>query len=202
MKLTEKKRKNIIEAAVDEFRRYGFEGARTTRIAKSAEVSSRTLYNHFPTKDALFDEIVEIIIAETGAIRSAPFDPQKPVRDQLIQSLEDYIAAITDDRYMGLNRMAMTEYLRDIELARRVFARAEMSNNPVRSIVAGAVKTGTLEAVDPNYATELLTAGAKAFFFWPKFLIGADNEDRSSAIIEDCVDMFLMKYQAKTQSGH
>lgn len=198
MKRTEKKRKDIIEAAVEEFRQYGFEGARTTRIAKSAEVSSRTLYNHFPTKDALFDEIVEIIIAETGAIQSAPFDPERPVREQLVQSLEDYIAAITDERYLGLNRMAMTEYLRDLELAQRVFARAEMSNNPVRSIVAGAVQSGQLEEVEPNYATELLTAGAKAFFFWPKFLIGADNEDGSTAIIEDCVDMFLMKYQAKS----
>lgn len=202
MKRTEKKRKDIIEAAIEEFRQYGFEGARTTRIAKSAEVSSRTLYNHFPTKDALFNDIVEIIIAETGAIRSAPFDPQKPVRDQLVQSLKDYIAAITDERYMGLNRMAMTEYLRDIELARRVFARAEMSNNPVRNIVAGAVKAGQLKEVNPDYATGLLTAGAKAFFFWPKFLIGADSEGGSSAIIEDCVDMFLMKYQAKTQSDH
>lgn len=198
MKRTEKKRKDIIEAAVEEFRQYGFEGARTTRIAKSAEVSSRTLYNHFPTKDALFDEIVEIIIAETGAIRSEPFDPKKPLRVQLVQSLQDYIAAITDERYMGLNRMAMTEYLRDIEMARRVFARAEMSNNPVRSIISEAIAAGLVENVDADYATELLTAGAKAFFFWPKFLIGADNEGSSSAVIEDCVDMFLMKYQAKT----
>ncbi|MEM1151965.1 MAG: TetR/AcrR family transcriptional regulator [Pseudomonadota bacterium] len=202
MKRTEKKRKDIIEAAVEEFRQYGFEGARTTRIAKSAEVSSRTLYNHFPTKDALFDEIVEIIIAETGAICSAPFDPLKPVRPQLVQSLEDYIAAITDDRYMGLNRMVMTEYLRDVELARRIFARTEMSNNPVRSIVSEAIAAGLLVDVDPDFATVLLTAGAKAFFFWPKFLIGADNESRSSAVIEDCVDMFLMKYQAKAQSSH
>lgn len=97
--------------------------------------------------------------------------------------------------------MAMTEYLRDVELARRVFARAEMSNNPVRSIVAGAVNEGQLQEVDPNYATELLTAGAKAFFFWPKFLIGADNNEASSAIIEDCVDMFLMKYQAQHQNS-
>ncbi len=32
---------------------------------------------------------------------------------------------------MGLNRIVMTEYLRDVELARRVFTRAEMSKNPV-----------------------------------------------------------------------
>lgn len=200
MKRTEKKRKDIIDAAVEEFRTHGFEGARTTRIAQAASVSSRTLYNHFPTKDALFEEIVEIIIAETGAISSEPFDPEKPLREQLIRSLENYIAAITEERYLGLNRMAMTEFLRDLELARRVFARAEMSYNPVRSIVSAAVKSGQLKDVEPDYATELLTAGAKAFFFWPKFLVGADSLDGSSKIIEECVDMFLSRYRAESES--
>ena len=200
MKRTEKKRKDIIDAAAEEFRRHGFEGARTTRIAQTANVSSRTLYKHFPTKQGLFDEIVEIIVAETGAISSEPFNPGTPVRDQLIAALRDYIMAITDERYMGLNRMAMTEYLRDIELVRRVFARAEMSNNPVRSIIAGAVETGHLKEVDPDYATELLTAGAKAFFFWPKFLIGKDNAAETSDVLDDCVDMFLSKFGMNSES--
>jgi len=45
-----------------------------------------------------------------------------------------------------------------------VFARVEMSNDPVRMIVARAVETGQLKDVDPGHATELLTAGAKTFF--------------------------------------
>ena len=159
-----------------------------------AGVSSRTLYKHFPDKQALFDEIVEMIIAETGAISSEPYDPARPVRDQLIKALEDYISAVTDERYMGLNRMAMTEYLRDLDLARRVFARAEMSNNPVRAIVRGAVESGQLKEVDADYATELLTAGAKAFFFWPKFIIGEMLIRDRNFVLSDCVDMFLSKY--------
>ncbi|MDE0697015.1 MAG: TetR/AcrR family transcriptional regulator [Boseongicola sp.] len=194
MKLTEKKHKDIVEAAVEEFRFHGFEGARTTRIAKRAGVSTRTLYNHFPDKQALFDEVVEMVVSETGAISSAPYDPARPVRDQLVNALEDYISAITDERYMGLNRMAMTEYLRDIDLARRVFARAEMSNNPVRAIVGGAVESGQLKAVDADYATELLTAGAKAFFFWPKFIVGDARMQDQGFVLGDCVDMFLSKY--------
>lgn len=194
MKLTEKKHKDIVEAAVEEFRFHGFEGARTIRIAKRAGVSTRTLYNHFPDKQALFDEVVEMVVSETGAISSEPYDPARPVRDQLVNALGDYISAITDERYMGLNRMAMTEYLRDIDLARRVFARAEMSNNPVRAIVAGAVESGQLKEVDADYATELLTAGAKAFFFWPKFIVGEARMQDQSFVLGDCVGMFLSKY--------
>ncbi|WP_170428543.1 hypothetical protein [Ruegeria arenilitoris] len=58
-----------------------------------------------------------------------------PLRDQFIAARHDF----TDDDYMGLNRIMMTEYLRDVGLARCVFARAEMSNNPVQSIHSDAI---------------------------------------------------------------
>lgn len=195
MKLTEVKRKNIIDAAVEEFRFYGFQGARTTRIAKAADVSSRTLYKHFPTKQALFDEIMEMIIEETGAIPVVEFDPDKLLRDQLIDALRVFVEAITDEEYIGLNRVLMSEYLRDPELAQRVFARTEMSNNPVRGVLAGAMEAGLIRKVDIDYATNHITAGSKAFFFWPKFLIGAEPESNWEETIGESVDMFLSLYQ-------
>ena len=106
-------RQHILEAAAEEFRFHGFEGARISRIAELAEVSTRTLYKHFPNKEAMFDAIVEIVIEETGAIPSVAYDPVQPLRDQLVAALEVYLNAIMDDRYIGLNRMVMTEYLRD-----------------------------------------------------------------------------------------
>lgn len=196
MKLTDKKRKDIIDAAVEEFRHHGFQGARTTRIAKAAQVSSRTLYNHFPTKEALFDEIVELVLAEAAAIQPVPFDPSRPVRGQLLAALRGYLAVITDDRHMGLNRMAMAECLRDRDLAQRVFARAELSNNPVQAMVTGAMDAGQLRPVDPRYVTELLTAGAKSFFFWPQLLIGDTRGAEIDGVLEDSVDMIIMKFGA------
>lgn len=197
MKYNEEKRQNIIEAAIEEFSLYGFEGARTTRIAQTANVSSRTLYKHFETKEVLFHEIVNIIIMQTGAIASHPYDHSKPLREQLIKALSDYIGAITDERYISLTRMAMTECLRDMDLARRMFTRAEMGNNPVRKIIIGALAHGAVSKVNPDYATELLTAVAKALFFWPKFLIGAEAPQELALILDDSVDMFLSRYGQK-----
>lgn len=201
MKRTEIKRENIINAAVEEFRFHGFEGARTTRIAKAADVSSRTLYKHFPTKEALFDAIIEIVIEETGAIPSASFDPGRPLRDQLVSALRVFVEAIMDDHYLGLNRMVMSEFLRDPELAKRVFARTEMSNNPVRAILGGAIDAKLIRKVDIDYATAHITAGAKAHFFWPKFLIGAEPEGDLEQTLGECVDMFLAIYGVDAALG-
>ena len=96
--------------------------------------------------------------------------------------------------------MTMSEFLRDPDLSRRVFARAEMSNNPVRDIIVEAINAGKLKQVDPLYATDLMTSGAKAVFFWPKFLVGADQWPGSEAVIEDSVDMFLFRFGSNAET--
>ncbi|WP_390888393.1 TetR/AcrR family transcriptional regulator, partial [Leclercia adecarboxylata] len=50
-RLTDRKRAAILEAAVAEFRAFGFAGTSMDRIAATAEVSKRTVYNHFASKD-------------------------------------------------------------------------------------------------------------------------------------------------------
>ena len=57
-RLTDRKREAIVQAAIAEFRANGFDATSVDKVAARAEVSKRTLYNHFPSKDALFAEIL------------------------------------------------------------------------------------------------------------------------------------------------
>jgi AcrR family transcriptional regulator len=52
-RLTDRKREAIVQAAIAEFRTHGFEATSVDKVAARAEVSKRTLYNHFPSKDAV-----------------------------------------------------------------------------------------------------------------------------------------------------
>ena len=54
---TETKRR-LMEAAVDEFARYGLAGARVDRIAEKANANKRSIYMHFGTKEELFDKVL------------------------------------------------------------------------------------------------------------------------------------------------
>jgi AcrR family transcriptional regulator len=49
----------IVDAALDEFAAHGYEGASMGRIARSAGVSRPVLYDHFPSKRALFVALLE-----------------------------------------------------------------------------------------------------------------------------------------------
>lgn len=84
MALAEKKRqqrqKVILMAAADVFKRKGFDGAKIEDIAERANVAPGTVYNYFPTKDALLLALVMLFRTETRAERVAfvndpPSDP-------------------------------------------------------------------------------------------------------------------------------
>ena len=60
-RLTDRKRDAIVQAAIVEFRANGFVATSVDKVAARAEVSKRTLYNHFPSKDELFAAILHIL---------------------------------------------------------------------------------------------------------------------------------------------
>jgi AcrR family transcriptional regulator len=51
-------RHKLLQAARDEFRRFGFSGATTAAIARNAGTSEAHLFRHFPSKAELFQEAV------------------------------------------------------------------------------------------------------------------------------------------------
>lgn len=53
------RRHALLDAALDEFFERGFTAARTDDIARRAGFSKGTLYLYFPSKEALFNELVE-----------------------------------------------------------------------------------------------------------------------------------------------
>jgi AcrR family transcriptional regulator len=51
-------RDKILDAALKLFSQKGFLGATTREIAREAEVAEVTLFRHFPSKEALFEEVI------------------------------------------------------------------------------------------------------------------------------------------------
>jgi TetR/AcrR family transcriptional regulator, transcriptional repressor of aconitase len=56
----EGRRRGIVEAALPLFARKGFAGTTTKEIAEAARVSEALVFKHFPSKAALYEEIVQL----------------------------------------------------------------------------------------------------------------------------------------------
>ena len=94
MKLTELKHLAIIEAAKNEFIEHGFLSANMERISHSAEVSKRTLYRHFESKEVLFVAVLSLIQQQVSEEHRYVYEPKKDLHAQLTDIIEKEINII------------------------------------------------------------------------------------------------------------
>jgi len=88
----EERRGIIIEAAVSAFARDGYDGTKMDGIATRAEITKPVLYDHFPSKQALFLAVLESIrdslIARGKAIAQDDGSPEQKFRRSIDAFLE------------------------------------------------------------------------------------------------------------------
>lgn len=99
-----KTEEQIYESALDLFCEEGYESARLTDIAYSANVSTRTLYNYFPTKESILRKFGEDTIEST-----AEFAKEIPVRRDPMEKILD-ICVYDYMEMFGLFDMSMIIY--------------------------------------------------------------------------------------------
>lgn len=90
-KLKEEKKKQILSAAMEEFRQYGFDKASTIEIAKKGKISKGALFNYFGTKKDLYIYLVDyslgVIQAFYGEIDLGEKDLFKRIQNIGLQKL-------------------------------------------------------------------------------------------------------------------
>nr|WP_269149630.1 TetR/AcrR family transcriptional regulator C-terminal domain-containing protein [Ruegeria lacuscaerulensis] len=123
------------------------------------------------------------------------YDPERDFVEQLRDALWKYIAIITEETAIGLNRMVLSELIRDLDRSRSFFTETETHDYPMTRLIEEAMDAGVIRKADPVFATNQLLALAKNFFFWPEFFLGENPTPRE--IMDDCIAMFLAHYKAE-----
>lgn len=101
----------LLDAAVAEFARYGFEGGRVDRIASQAGVNKQLVYHYFGSKTDLYrvalEEVYRNIREREQELHLADVEPEEAMRrlvgfsfDYLAEHPE-FIALINDENRMG-----------------------------------------------------------------------------------------------------
>ncbi len=103
MKISEEQkrenRKKIIRAAVDAITKKGLKGATMKMIARKAGLGDATIYNYFPTKEAILYAYYEEQLDETvERLRSIPDFNEFSLQEQLQAFFETQLALFLPDR--------------------------------------------------------------------------------------------------------
>ena len=81
-------REQILKAGRDILLREGLRGITTNEIARRAHISKKTLYNVFPTKDALLEEIVVSFMTSNLSRWDEILERESCAMDRILASLE------------------------------------------------------------------------------------------------------------------
>ena len=196
-RLTDRKRQAIIQAAINEFRDNGFEITSMDKIAATAGVSKRTVYNHFPSKEELFAEILNQLWIRVTAEQETAYRPDLPLRDQLRVLLMAKLQMLGDDNFLDLARVAIAATIHSPERAQDMVARMGEREEGLTVWIRAAQADGRLKAVAPEFAAQQIHGLLKSFAFWPQISMGQPSlsAEEQNTVADSALAMFLGYYQ-------
>ena len=141
-RLTDRKRDAIVQAAIAEFRAQGFDATSVDKVAARAEVSKRTLYNHFPSKDELFAEILRVLWHSSAARMDLPYRADAPLDEQLLALVMQKLALLADNNFLDLSRVAIAAALHAPERAQDMISRLGQKEGGLLAWIRAARRPG------------------------------------------------------------
>ncbi len=197
LRLTDQKREAIVLAAIAEFRDRGFEVTSMDRIAARAQVSKRTVYNHFPSKEELFAEILQRLWICAAPQPDAAYSAERGLREQLRDLLQVKMDTLNDSNFLGLARVVLGATMHSPDRAQDWMNRLNEREETFTVWIRAAQQDGRLKTVDPDFAATQIHALLKAFAFWPQLTLNAPllDEQKRHDVVESALDMFLGWYQ-------
>lgn len=190
-----KKRQAVLDAGIEELMMQGLAGASMEAIANRAAVSKRTLYKYFPSIDAVFSEVVDLMIARVEPLGRLRFDTGRAFDEQLREIAQKEMQLICDEQYTGLSRVIMIEAMRSREQSARLLARFHEKEIGLYRWFADAHDAGKLGDIAPALAADMFTGLLKSCTYWQS-VIGwqaAPDQATQAAMVDETCRMFVAR---------
>lgn len=192
-RLCEADRSRILrEAAEAVFLRDGYAAARMDDVAHLAGMSKRTLYQHYPSKAALFEAVMSECLAPIGV--DPVMETLPDLRAALRGMLLSFVRQLFHPRQIAIFRLVIAEVKRSPELA-DAFHRAGPGRgaSSLERRLALEMERGRLRLGDAREAARMLFSMALGgAHMW--LLLGlrdAPDEAAMVRVVEDAVAVFL-----------
>jgi AcrR family transcriptional regulator len=145
----------ILDAALALMEEHGYRDTTMLQVATRARASKNTLYQHFPTKQALFAALVARAAAAMNADITAALDGNAPLEPTLRQFGIHLLTLLTGPQSLAINRAAIAEARVAPELAQALAANGRENTAPlVQRYFAAQIAAGRMRRVDGADAIE------------------------------------------------
>lgn len=194
---SEQKREAIIDASVNAFQSFGVKETSMDKIAELAQVSKRTVYNHFASKEILVTEILSMQWQDAIIANDINYQKNIALDVQLKSLLDAELILLENNEFIEMVRVALGYFIHQSELMCEYSEQFLKAETALKRWINAAVKDKRLKQVDVDLANDYLVNFLKGQAFWPQILnreppLSKLNRQR---LIDDVTGMFLAYYQ-------
>ncbi|MBO6575155.1 MAG: TetR/AcrR family transcriptional regulator [Rhodothermales bacterium] len=193
---TSRKRESILDAALEVFQAEGYANASMDRIAEVAGASKRTVYNHFESKEALFEAVTERFMGEMAAVRAIPYDGSRDLAEQLTAFAAIKERVVLDPAWLGMMKVGLSVAVSDPELLRQSLERAGGGEDHLQRWLLAASDDGRLDVPDAALASELFWSMISGAIVWPQLVYGPMEPALVAVLRDEVIRMFLAGHRA------
>ncbi|MDF2484442.1 MAG: transcriptional regulator TetR family [Herbinix sp.] len=189
-----KKRATILDGAIDVFINMGFELASMDKIAETAGVSKRTVYNHFGSKENLFQAIVDDFLAQRQSLKTITYNPEEYLAEQLLAFANAEIFLIDSPKRLGLSRFLTRVFLNDIKYARETVSKYPPSHLMLLNWLKEAVEDNKIKSDNLLLTARVFYAMIEGAITWPALFTDGINKAAVEPMISEIITTFLARY--------
>jgi TetR/AcrR family transcriptional regulator, regulator of autoinduction and epiphytic fitness len=195
-----KKREEIINGAERVFMSMGYELASMDKIAEVAGVSKRTVYNHFGSKENLFETIVDELLAQRQNLVTITYSPHKTLEEQLRAFAEAEIFLIDSKRRLELSRFLTITFLKDLEFQRKTVAKYPPAIAMLIDWLTEAKNDGRIQTENILQTASIFYAMVVGAITWPALFADGIDKQAISPLLDEIIAMFLARYGITRQA--
>jgi TetR/AcrR family transcriptional regulator, regulator of autoinduction and epiphytic fitness len=193
---TSKKRDSILQAATRVFISEGYDGASMDRISEMADASKRTVYDHFPSKDALFRAVIDRFLRQSHELKQVPYQPKRSLGSQL-ESFADAIIALTlNPEWLGLVKVMTSVVAVQPDLVLESMARVHIKEDALENWLKDASRDGRMQVGNPGLAAQAFWACLNGNFLMPAIYTKPLPKPATDALKKELIQMLLARYES------
>ncbi|MCL2320790.1 MAG: TetR/AcrR family transcriptional regulator [Oscillospiraceae bacterium] len=187
------KRQLILNGAVKVFTKNGFEGSSMDKIAEVSGVSKRTVYNHFQSKELLFQAIVAEFLKERENLKPIKYSSELPLCEQLREFAKAELFLIDDPVRRGLSRLLTSTFLINIEFGKATRGQYE----PHLALIEwlnSAKADGKMNFESSELAARMFYGMVEGCLTWGALMSDGATLKFAEPILDELISIFLSRY--------
>lgn len=193
-----RKRRQILDGAVNVFRKTGFDAASMADVAAEAGVSKATLYVYYPSKEQLFAAVVgEERDRNIGQIVET-LAPHLPARIALSNFARMIAQTLGRPQVIQAHRIVIGVCERLPEIGQQMYeAGAQRVSRALKAYLEGRIAAGELEIDDLELAVQQFLELSQAGIVRPRLfcaIMTPVDDGEAERVSQGAVDMFLARY--------